>query len=249
MKSNQKVEICDQGESSLSTTNSEVPQTVKQPEAMMSTITNGVKPTPLKQQQPTKAASVPFIEPQTKEKFQPISSDTTHMLAQSRYLSFINLRCYDPGGFLVGLSSCLQNQTSPSNLQCLSEVKFKPFSSNHLIALPPKPPDVIHISSLNLPFSITTKGMTLMQFSDEYSFIVLQRVAEATKQAIKRKIVQATSVDFQSQSIPTKPKPSVISGSDIAKLFVLTPPSYQYFRWTKVIFPDENRHECFVLSV
>jgi survival of motor neuron-related-splicing factor 30 len=31
-----------------------------------------------------------------------------------------------------------------------------------------------------------------------------ERVAEATKQAIKRKIAQAASVDFQSRSLPAK---------------------------------------------
>ena len=31
-----------------------------------------------------------------------------------------------------------------------------------------------------------------------------ERVAEATKQALKRKIAQAASVDFQSRSLPTK---------------------------------------------
>lgn len=33
-----------------------------------------------------------------------------------------------------------------------------------------------------------------------------ERVAEATKQAIKRKIAQAASVDFQSRSLPAKLK-------------------------------------------
>jgi len=87
-----------------------------------------------------------------------------------------------------------------------------------LIAPPPNPPDIGKFLSLNL-YLIHTTRRTSMQFSDEYSFIVVQRVAEATKQAIKRKIVQAASVDFQSRSLPTKPKPSVISGGDIANLF------------------------------
>jgi len=45
-----------------------------------------------------------------------------------------------------------------------------------------------------------------MQFSDEYSFIVLQRVAEATKQAIKGKLCKphllifSHGVYLQSQS-------------------------------------------------
>ena len=55
-----------------------------------------------------------------------------------------------------------------------------------LIAPPPKPPDIGKILSLNLYLIHTTKR-TSMQFSDKCSFIVLQRIAEATKQAIKRK--------------------------------------------------------------
>jgi len=43
-----------------------------------------------------------------------------------------------------------------------------------MIAVPPKPPDVICTSSQNLPFSIITKGITSMQFSDGYSITVLQ---------------------------------------------------------------------------
>lgn len=41
---------------------------------------------------------------------------------------------------------------------------------------------------------------------------------------IPKEIAQAVSVDFQSRSQPTKPKPSVISVNDIAKLCVPAPP-------------------------
>jgi hypothetical protein len=105
-----------------------------------------VKPTLLNKQIPTKAFSSYDLQRFGEVKFQSLSHNTIGGIAQSVLLSFDSLRCYDPGGFLVALSSCFQNQTSPSNLQCLSEVKFKPFSSNHLIALPPKPPDVIGLS-------------------------------------------------------------------------------------------------------
>jgi tRNA(Arg) A34 adenosine deaminase TadA len=99
------------------------------------------KPTLLDKQIPTKAFSSFVPQHLGEVKFQFLSHNTIGGTAQSVLLNFDSLRCYDPGGFLVTLSSCFQNQTSPSNLQCLSEVKFKPFSSNHLIALPPKPPD------------------------------------------------------------------------------------------------------------
>jgi hypothetical protein len=99
------------------------------------------KPTLLDRQIPTKAFSSFVPQHLGEVKFQFLSHNTIGGTAQSVLLNFDSLRCYDPGGFLVTLSSCFQNQTSPSNLQCLSEVKFKPFSSNHLIALPPKPPD------------------------------------------------------------------------------------------------------------
>lgn len=36
------------------------------------------------------------------------------------------------------------------------------------------------------------------------ALVEAERVAEATKQAIKRKIAQAASVDFQSRSLPAK---------------------------------------------
>jgi len=51
-------------------------------------------------------------------------------------------------------------------------------------------------------------------------------VTEAIKQAIiiATSVAEAVSVDFQSQSLPTKLKASVISSSDIAKLCVPTPP-------------------------
>ncbi|RHN60849.1 putative transcription factor WD40-like family [Medicago truncatula] len=51
-------------------------------------------------------------------------------------------------------------------------------------------------------------------------------VTEAIKQAITiaASVAEAVTVDFQSQSLPTKSKASVISSSDIAKLCVPTPP-------------------------
>lgn len=36
------------------------------------------------------------------------------------------------------------------------------------------------------------------------ALLEVERVAEATKQAIKRKIAQAASVDFQNRTLPTK---------------------------------------------
>ena len=106
------------------------------------------KPTLLDKQIPAKAFSSFVLQRLGEVKFQFLSHNTIGGTAQSVLLGFNSLRCYDPGRFLVALSSCFQNQTSPSNLQCLSELKFKPFSSNHLIALPPKPPDVTRMSSL-----------------------------------------------------------------------------------------------------
>ena len=46
-----------------------------------------------------------------------------------------------------------------------------------------------------------------------------ERVAEATKQAIKRKIVQAASIDLQSRSLPAKLRIEADDPEDVVSCF------------------------------
>jgi len=46
-----------------------------------------------------------------------------------------------------------------------------------------------------------------------------ERVAEATKQAIKRKIAQAASIDLQSRSLPAKLRIEADDPEDVVRCF------------------------------
>jgi len=48
-----------------------------------------------------------------------------------------------------------------------------------------------------------------------------ERVAEATKQAIKRKIAQAASIDLQSRSLPAKLRIEADDPEDVVSCFVI----------------------------
>lgn len=56
----------------------------------------------------------------------------------------------------------------------------------------------------SLIFQVDPDNVRPVEEGAKNALLEAERVAEATKQAIKRKIAQAASVDFQSRSLPTK---------------------------------------------
>ncbi|XP_042483926.1 uncharacterized protein LOC122064282 [Macadamia integrifolia] len=53
-------------------------------------------------------------------------------------------------------------------------------------------------------FQVDPGNVRLIQEGEVNAFVEAERVAEATKQAIKRKIAQAATTDFQSRTLPAK---------------------------------------------
>lgn len=66
----------------------------------------------------------------------------------------------------------------------------------------------------------------------EYNALLeAEKVAEATKQAIKRKIAQAASVDFQSRSLPAKLRIDPNDPEDVVSIFFPFAFTLQYLRY------------------